>query len=452
MSGSAANVPGGRPSVRRRLAAVVALVIPLLILQMAIDLVRRPFNLAVLIVCIVGGVLSVWYVMTRRGKKRWVALVAAIPLLLLGFVLGIGPLLQLLVLLLIFGAAGGYAIGPEARIFLANASVPRDVQPAQRGVVIINPNSGGGKATRFDLVGEAGKRGVQTVTLVPGDDLTQLAEQAITSGADVIGMAGGDGSQALVASVAMRRDIPFVCVPSGTRNHFALDLGLDRKNVVGALDAFTDGVERTIDLARVNDRVFVNNASLGVYAKVVQSGAYRNAKLGTWMRMLPDMLGPDAPPVDLEFEGPRARRYAGAPLLMVSNNPYRLSRISRSVTRSRLDTGQLGILATRVADRAILTAIGPARYRRLLQWSRTSFEVHSNAPVPVGVDGEALVLDPPLRFVSLPAALRVRLPRNSPGMVRRRDKASLTKHDLLALLRIAAGRPTVASPAATTGR
>jgi diacylglycerol kinase family enzyme len=170
------------------------------------------------------------------------------------------------------------------------------------------------------------------------------------------------------------------------------------------------------------------------------------------MRMLPDMLGPDAPPVDLEFEGPRARHYAGAPLVMVSNNPYRLSRISRSVTRSRMDTGHLGILATRVADRAILTAIGPARYRRLLQWSRTSFEVHSNAPVPIGVDGEALVLDPPLRFVSLPAALRVRLPRNSPGMLRRRDKATLTKQDLLALLRIAAGRPAVASPAATTAR
>jgi diacylglycerol kinase family enzyme len=89
-------------------------------------------------------------------------------------------------------------------------------------------------------------------------------------------MAGGDGSQALVAAVAAERDIPFVCVPAGTRNHFVLDLGLDRKDVVGALDAYTDGVERRIDLARVGDRVFVNNVSLGVYAAIVQSDDYRD--------------------------------------------------------------------------------------------------------------------------------------------------------------------------------
>ena len=109
-------------------------------------------------------------------------------------------------------------------------------------------------------------------------------------------MAGGDGSQALVASVAMRHDMAYVCVPSGTRNHFALDLGLDRADVVAALEAFTDGVERTVDLGRVNGRVFVNNASLGVYAQVVRSGAYRGAKARTWGRMLPDLLGPKAAP------------------------------------------------------------------------------------------------------------------------------------------------------------
>jgi diacylglycerol kinase family enzyme len=353
-------------------------------------------------------------------------------------------------LLLVFGAAGGYAIRADARALLANAYPPREVEPARRGVLIINPNSGGGKAIRSDLAGEARKRGVRTVTLVPGADLTQLAEEASAAGADAIGMAGGDGSQALVASVAMRHGIPFVCVPSGTRNHFALDLGLDRKDVIGALDAFTDGVERTIDLACVNDRVFVNNASLGIYARVVQSGAYRNAKLGTWARMLPDMLGPGAPPVDLEFEGPHAQRYADAPLLMVSNNPYHLARLSRSITRPRLDTGHLGILTARIADRAILTAIGPSRFRRVVEWSQKSFEVHSSAPVPVGVDGEALILDPPLRFVSLPAALRVRLPRHSPGLSHHGVKATLTKHDLTALLRIAAGRSIVPPPAATS--
>ena len=128
-------------------------------------------------------------------------------------------------------------------------------------------------------------------------------------------MAGGDGSQALVASVAMKHDVAHVCVPAGTRNHFAADLGLDRNDVVGALDAFTDGVERRVDLASLNERVFVNNASLGVYAQVVQSDAYRDAKLRTWRRMLPEMLGtrPGCPRTPLRHTAPKrlVRRRSG---------------------------------------------------------------------------------------------------------------------------------------------
>ena len=79
-------------------------------------------------------------------------------------------------------------------------------------------------------------------------------------------MAGGDGSQALVASIAAERGVPMVVIPAGTRNHFALDIGLDRDDVVGALDAYGEARERTIDLADVNGRIFVNNVSLGLYA------------------------------------------------------------------------------------------------------------------------------------------------------------------------------------------
>jgi diacylglycerol kinase family enzyme len=102
--------------------------------------------------------------------------------------------------------------------------------------------------------------------------------------------------------------VPYVCVPAGTRNHFALDLGLDRGNVVGALDAFTDGVERRIDLAAVNGRPFVNNASLGLYAEVVRSPRYRGAKLRTAAAVLPDLLGPGATPLDLRHQGRTGRR------------------------------------------------------------------------------------------------------------------------------------------------
>ena len=193
-------------------------------------------------------------------------------------------------------------------------------------VLIVNPASGGGKAERFGLVRECAARGIEPVVFRHGDDLLGVAAAAVSRGADAIGVAGGDGSQALVAAVASQHDIPYVCVPAGTRNHFAFDLGVDRDDVVGALDAFADGLERRIDLARVNRRVFVNNASLGLYAKIVQSEEYRNAKLETVARMLPDLLPPRAEPFDLRFTAPDGTRWQGAQLVLVSNNPYHVPR------------------------------------------------------------------------------------------------------------------------------
>jgi diacylglycerol kinase family enzyme len=325
-------------------------------------------------------------------------------------------------------------------------------------VLIINPNSGGGKAERFNLPEEARRRNIEPLLLGRDDDLCELATRAATGGADVIGMAGGDGSQALVASVAMKHDVAHVCVPAGTRNHFALDLGLDRDDVVGALDAFTDGVERRVDLASLNERVFVNNASLGAYAQVVQSDAYRDAKLGTWKRMLPEMLGRGPVVCELHFDAPHRRDWCDAALVIVSNNPYQMRRFRGTGTRPRLDTGQLGVFAARLRSAggvARLVTIGTigrslgsgSQHRRLsgvLQWSCLEFEIRAVAPVAVGLDGEALVLAPPLRFVSLPGALRVRVPRHATGLSPAGAAVTLTRRNLWALLRIAAGKPTVA--------
>jgi diacylglycerol kinase family enzyme len=141
------------------------------------------------------------------------------------------------------------------------------------------------------------------VLLQPGDDLRALAEEAVADGADVIGMAGGDGSQALVADVARRHGVSFVCVPAGTRNHFALDLGLDRAEIAAVLAAFGTAVERRVDLAEVDGRIIVNNAPIGAYVTVVQADEYRDAKLATTARLLPDLLGPGGRRVDLRFAG-----------------------------------------------------------------------------------------------------------------------------------------------------
>ena len=407
--------------------------------------------LAVGLVLVASG--AVWFALTRHGPGR-VAGVALATLAGAGLIVvlathwqGLLVLVALLLLLALFGSAARYALGRTGDAAVSGAAaaiVP--VGAASSAALIINLKSGGGKAERFDLAAEARKRGIEPIVLQPGDDLLELAEGAIARGAQVIGMAGGDGSQALVATVAARRDVAHVCIPAGTRNHFALDLGLDRDDVVGALDAFTDGLERRIDLARVNERVFVNNASLGVYAKVVQSDAYRDAKRETWTRMLPDLLGPDAEPIDLEFTAPDGSSCDDAPLVLVSNNPYRLTQLSGAGTRERIDTGLLGIVAARVRSSAdvsklvALELVGQAeRFPGLLSWSAREFEVRSSGPVEVGLDGEALVLDPPLRFASLPGALRVRLPRGA-GLSPAARAVSLRTDSLGALIRVAAGR------------
>ena len=210
-------------------------------------------------------------------------------------------------------------------------------------MLFFNPQSGGGKAERFKLADEARARGIEPIELGPPWDLEALVRDALDRGADALAMAGGDGSQAIVAAIAAERELPYACIPAGTRNHFALDLGVDRDDVVGALDAFVDGGERIVDLAEVNGRVFVNNVSLGVYAESVQKQEYRDAKIRTILDTVPDMLGPGGSELDLRWTGPGGQTHHAGAMVLVSNNCYRLGRAIGSGTRPRIDDGLLGV-------------------------------------------------------------------------------------------------------------
>jgi diacylglycerol kinase family enzyme len=148
-----------------------------------------------------------------------------------------------------------------------------------RAVLLLNPRSGGGKAARPGLADLARRSGADVVAVRPGDDLGELAEDLAAGGAGVLGVAGGDGSMAPVAAVASRHGLPFVCVSAGTRNHFALDLGLDPNDLAHAMTAFRRGVEVRVDLGEVNGQVFVSNVSLGIYAALVRSRHYRRSKV-----------------------------------------------------------------------------------------------------------------------------------------------------------------------------
>src|SRR5918992_5497829 len=168
------------------------------------------------------------------------------------------------------------------------------------GLLVVNPRSGSGEPGAEELVEEARRRGIRTHVLAEGDDAVAIAREAE---ADALGMAGGDGSLAQVAAVAIERDLPFVCVPFGTRNHFARDLGLDRDDPVAALSAFR-GAERRIDVGRVRGRLFMNNVALGAYAQLVHRRERHRRRRNAFARLpAPALTAWHREPLGLAIDG-----------------------------------------------------------------------------------------------------------------------------------------------------
>jgi diacylglycerol kinase family enzyme len=330
------------------------------------------------------------------------------------------------------------ALGAARAAFAVHVELPPAPRP-MRPVVFVNPKSGGGKAERLGLAAEARARGIEPVELDPGDDLRALVHAAVERGADALAMAGGDGSQAIVAGIAAERGLPYACIPAGTRNHFALDLGVDREDVVGALDAFVDGGERRVDLAEVNGRTFVNNVSLGLYGEAVKRSSYRDAKLRTLLDAVPDVIGPDGTSLGLRFVGPDGREHLSGPAILVSNNRYRLGKPIGSGTRPRIDDGLLGIAVVRERAEA-------RRHGLLEQWSAPAFTVESEGPVVAGIDGEAAELEAPVTFRIRPAALRVRIARDHPGASPSAAEPDTAWETVRALARIATGKEVELEP------
>ena len=376
-----------------------------------------------------------WYGLIRFGPARIAGLIGSALLVLTA----------LLILIIDSGVREATLVGAGAlgtivatrSAFSTRVPLPSAEDPTA-AVLVFNPKSGGGKAERFDLADEARDRGIEPIELTPGADLERLIREAVARGADGIAMAGGDGSQAVAAAIAAEHDLPYACIPAGTRNHFALDLGVDRDDVVGALDAFRGGGERRVDLAEVNGRVFVNNVSLGLYAEAVQREGYREAKLRTIVDTMPEVLGPEGEGLDLRWTGPGGQTHSSGASILVSNNRYRLGRAVGSGTRPRIDDGVLGVTVAGAPRGGGVGRIGLQRPWR--EFSAARFEVESERSVASGIDGEAVTLEPPLRFRILPGVLRVRIAPQHPGTSPSARSPESLAGTARALLAIAAGR------------
>lgn len=382
-------------------------------------------SIALLLVGLAGLAVTAaaaWWALTHHGLLRALssALASVVPLAVLAYYAAVHLLWAALSALALGAAArvtGRAALGAEAR----PAGPPEQRTPPPKApFLVMNPRSGGGKVGRFHLVERARALGAEVAVLDPAhpQDVATMARRAVAAGADLLGVAGGDGTQALVAEVAAEHDVPFMVISAGTRNHFALDLGLDRTDPSKCLDALTDGVELRIDLGFVSDRVFVNNASFGVYAQVVQSDAYRDDKVGTIMQQLPELL--------THRSGPRLTMRCGhvrmdAPqAVLVSNNPYQVGDPAGLGRRTQLDSGALGVLGVNVDNAAQAVDLLRGRHARgLTALTATEVVVDADAAeIPVGVDGEALMLPTPVMCRIAPGSLRVRVPSDRPGVPR----------------------------------
>jgi diacylglycerol kinase family enzyme len=447
--------PAGSVSRRRRIAADVALVASVaLVLCVVVVVVDNALSIVLALVALILMVAGAWWAVTEQLPRRAVGIASA----LIGIVIMVVAVVHahddtgqflwrsalVIGLLIIAGVSARVAMARELETLDVGGHVVRPNHP----VLLCNPWSGGGKVERFGLVDLANELGVETVMLDHGLDLEQLARDAVARGADCLGMAGGDGSQALVASIAVEQGLPFVCVSAGTRNHFALDLGLNRENPRESMYAFRDAVTRTVDYATVNGRFFVNNVSLGVYAQIVQEESYRDAKVDTTMALLPEMLNRQAEPFDLQFTAPDGENVDGAIVVMVSNNPYVIGASPDNAQRRHLDRGQLGVFAitTRTGAEAgrllAASAIGQrSRSRYWKEFTTATFELRSRSgQAYAGVDGEALELSTPAQFEIHPRGLTLLVPKGNLEAAERRRARGVSVRDLVT---IAGGRDPV---------
>jgi diacylglycerol kinase family enzyme len=381
-------------------------------------------SIAILIVGLAGAAVSLtsaYYFLSRRGVLRWLSfgvfVLAPIAVLVIYAFAG-------LLLAAVLSALAWLLATLTARQALAGHRTDWRMPehpaqpPAAHPFLIMNPRSGGGKVGRFDLKRKAEDLGAE-VFLMDGDepvDVAAVAREAVARGADLLGVAGGDGTQALVAGIAAQHGLPFVVVTAGTRNHFALDLGLDRDDPAASLAALSDGVELRIDLGEIGGQTFVNNASFGAYAEVVESPAYRDDKLGTTLDLLPDLM-----------QGQRGARFTAradgteldAPqAVLVANNPYGTGDIAGLGRRARLDRGMLGIVSVTVGSARQAAGLLRGRHATgLVVLTAKRIEISTDAPqIPVGIDGESMTLPAPVICTIHPGALRVWVPRNRPGV------------------------------------
>ena len=433
------------PPLTRRLEALAAFLLYLAAFLVGFaNILAQPLAVVLALVAISVGTGGLLEAATHTGWRRIVGVaVFVLAIALAIFALFAGELGWAIIAVILLAVAA-QALAAHALRRDPYRPPESHTPPPAKPFFLMNPKSGGGKVGEFGLDEMARAKGGEVVLLERGLDVVAALEEAVANGADLLGAAGGDGTQALVAEVAVAHDLPVLVIPAGTRNHFALDLGLDRADPRKALAALGDeGVEIRVDLGQIGGRPFVNNVSLGIYAEIISSPEYRDAKVTTVLAKLPEVAAPESES-GLRVRTPEGETVDSPQLIQLANNPYEYRGVKTAGTRPRLDTGELGIdvvsydtpqgLSRMVRD---LQRGAGAAASGLTRWTAESITIESTAEtIAAGVDGEYLEFPAPLEVSVRPGVLRIRLPHDRPGLPPPpRSGATETLKDLWAVAR-----------------
>lgn len=258
---------------------------------------------------------------------------------------------------------------------------------------------------------------------VNGRDAAETLDQSLAPSCDLVLVAGGDGTVGGAAKRLAGTRIPLGVLPTGTKNHFARDAGIPL-DLARAVDVALTGREADVDVGRVGDQVFVNNASVGLYPGFVRARQRRRRwhEQARWRATLAaaSLVWRKPPRLRLKVARPDAPpRHRTTPVLFVGNNEYEtgLPRIGR---RKSLSAGHLCLYVTRrkrafspvrLAGAALAGRLDTVAGLEVLKGDR--FWVDAPHPsLRISLDGEVRRMNPPLDFRIEPKSLRLRVPAN----------------------------------------
>lgn len=394
------------------------------------------FTLILLVVALGLGAFGAWLIFTGTNKRLAVGwtLLAVSSVATVGFFYELTTnlsdplLLRIVVLFLLYSFLVGILRREYWRQKRLNAQ-GKSTKTLPSAVLIINPKSGDGRAIKAKIPQKASKLGITTIITKKGDSIEGLARKAVSDGAKILGVSGGDGTLGAVAKVAIEENLPLVVLPGGTRCHFARDVGFDPKEIGDALASFY-GIERRVDVGSINGRIFLNNASFGLYADVVDKPDYRNHKVRTTREVLRSLLNGDTPYYALSFTDDKQKKHRHAAQILVGVNAYETVNIFEFGRRRAMNQGILQITAvTKLTDELIGQMMGTivlnqsfedSNTGHVEQWEAAKFSVNSKSKqLVIGVDGEREEYTTPVTIKILPKALRLMVPPE--GMRKRPD-------------------------------